>query len=341
MHIAVIGDLHFGLKEGYPDFINYQIETYKDTIKEIKERGIREVIIVGDIVDNRKSISYPTLKLIWDNLIDPDLNYTIIAGNHDVYYKNTNKLNSIRALFGNLSNVTIIDEKPEEITIDGTLCLFIPWITEDNHDVCIKTIKNSTAKYSFAHFDIDGALMTKGITCKSKLKPKMFNHFEQTFSGHFHLKSKIGKITYIGSLFQLDWGDYGDKKRWIEISDQTISSVNTGKDIFAKLVVDKEYDFKDIDKEYYKKKFLKIIINRKLTNKEEKVLIDIIEGSIKHEIIDNTLIMDDTDIETVEDADFLDILKETIEAQENIYEDIKSGAETLIAKKYEKIQRGE
>lgn len=351
MNITVIGDLHFGVKENYTKYVDYQIETYREIIKEIKSKNIKQVVFLGDIFDNRKMISIPILDIILKELVDSELQYTFIVGNHDVYYKNTNKLNSLRVIFDkydiesklsfNKQIIEIIDQEPKELTIDGTLCLFVPWMTSDNYYQCVDAINSSTAKYCFGHFDIDGALMTKGIICKSELKPKIFKKFKNVFSGHFHLKSTIGNIIYVGSAFQLNWNDYNDCKRWIHIKDDSVQQITIDKYMFVKLIINDEFDFlRDINLSLYQDKFLKVILNRKLTNKEEKILISILENSIKHEIIDNTIIMDE-EVDIIEDTDFGEIVKECISTYQGISNEIKEGAEKLIIKKYESIQRGE
>ena len=230
---AIIGDLHFGKKEDHDIFVKYQIQSYLKVIESIKKQGIKTIILAGDICDNRKYITYTTLQIIKKHIIDPELNYIIVVGNHDAYYKNTNKLNAPKELFGEFENVTIIDNEPKEIIIDKDKCLFVPWMNKENSEICMKFIKKSNAKYCFGHFDINGAQMTKGILCGSSLRSDYFKKFERVFSGHFHLTQEIGNIIYIGSMCQLDWNDYGDKKRIIIIDRNDLISQSLVDEIFV------------------------------------------------------------------------------------------------------------
>ena len=56
---------------------------------------------MGDAFDNRKSIDFWSLDWardkVYDRFKDLDVKVTIV-GNHDIYYKNTNEINSIDSL---------------------------------------------------------------------------------------------------------------------------------------------------------------------------------------------------------------------------------------------------
>jgi len=331
---AIIGDLHFGKKEDHDIFVKYQIQSYLKVIESIKKQGIKTIILAGDICDNRKYITYTTLQIIKKHIIDPELNYIIVVGNHDAYYKNTNKLNAPKELFGEFENVTIIDNEPKEIIIDKDKCLFVPWMNKENSEICMKSIKTSNAKYCFGHFDINGAQMTKGILCGSSLRSDYFKKFERVFSGHFHLTQEIGNIIYIGSMCQLDWNDYGDKKRIIIIDRNDLISQSLVDEIFVKININNEYKFENLDQ--YKDKFLRIYINRKLKKIDETKLIEIIENSVKHEIIDNTIILDEA-ITIEEDEEFVEIVKECIESYEGEEESVKKESYELIIGEYNNI----
>jgi len=334
---AVIGDLHFGHKEDHDAFVKYQVHSYLKVIDDIKSKGIKTVIILGDSTNNRKSITWTTMELVKDNLIDPDLHYIIIVGNHDAYYKNTNKLSSIRQLFKDHENVDIIDTDAIEMTVDSNKCLFVPWMTDDNIDTCMSKIEASDATYCFGHFPINGALMTKGIVCGGTLKSKMFKKFKKVISGHFHLKQKIGSnIIYIGSMCQLDWNDYGDSKVYLTIG-KNVKSHQIVDDIFVKISIDKDFKFDDLAQ--YKDKFLKIYVNRKMKGVEESALIEIIENCIKHEIIDNTIILDEALVD-VKDQDFDKMVSEYLDTVDSPKK-IKKKCYEIIINEYDTIQAGE
>ena len=337
MAFAIIGDLHFGMKEDYPKFVDYQWDIFNESIETIYASGIKTVILLGDITDNRRYITYPTLKRLSSGLIYPDINYIIIVGNHDCFYKNTNKLNSIRELFGNFNNVKIIDCEPETILIDNNECLFVPFITNDNYDMCLSAIKNSSSDYCFGHFDLNGAIMSKGITSESPLNVDNFVHFTKVFSGHFHTPQTIKNFIYVGSLFQLTWNDYDDIKSFMIVENNIISEYHT-KNIYIKILIDNEFKFDNLEE--YKDKFLKIYIYRKLSPSEEKKLTNIIEYAIKVETIDNTVLSITEETDICNDEEFSIMVNEFTKINPDIPETLKSRVEELIIQEYNFILEG-
>ena len=341
MLFAILGDIHFGVNEEYPAFVDYHINLYKEAIQEIKKEKIKEVFFLGDFVDDRRSVSWKVLNMLSSNdLIDPDLNYTMIAGNHDCYYKNTNKLNALRELFGNKPNVRIIDNEPETLHFDGKEFLFIPFMNKENYDSCLTAIRESTADFCFGHFDISGATMMQGIESKSNLKPTDFSHFKHVFSGHFHLSQKINNIYYVGSIGQFDWGDHAKLKRFLflasngDIGQRILSAI-----IFDKININNEFTFpKDLS--VWNNKFLKIYINRKMTKTEEKNLEDVINGAIRYEIVDNTMLLEQVETEIIEE-EFADITKEFLDTYVDIDEDIRAEALGLILTAHNSILNAE
>ena len=86
----------------------------------LKERGVETILHLGDAFDSRKSIEYNSLQWTKRVVFDPMKEYDVhmVVGNHDCYFKSTNKTNSpdssTRGLYErqNLFRST-------EITVDG------------------------------------------------------------------------------------------------------------------------------------------------------------------------------------------------------------------------------
>ena len=92
MKIALLTDTHFGARNDSLIFSDFFRKFYENIFfPTLKERGIRKVIHLGDVVDRRKFINYKTLNSMKDILFDPleDMGccMDIIVGNHDIYYK--------------------------------------------------------------------------------------------------------------------------------------------------------------------------------------------------------------------------------------------------------------
>ena len=77
-----------------------------------------------------------------DKLKSKNIKMHCILGNHDVYYRNTNEINSIRELF---SNDLTLYEKPEVVNFDGLDIALLPWVNKTNKDQCVEFIKTASA----------------------------------------------------------------------------------------------------------------------------------------------------------------------------------------------------
>lgn len=215
MKVAVISDLHFGVKKSDKVFQESQLRFFeKQFVPELKEKEIETVIICGDVFDTRQTVNTQTnnvvLNLFKNTLKDFEIH--IIVGNHDIYYTTTTEVNSLKflSLLGNIK----IYEKPTSITLDGEDVCMMPWVT--NYED-FETINIKKSKYCFAHLDIIGFEMNKGqlsqegITIKQVLK-----HFKYTYSGHYHCPSvkkyESNTIAYVGAPYQVTRVDSGQER---------------------------------------------------------------------------------------------------------------------------------
>lgn len=122
MKIGLVTDTHFGIRNDSVNFLDYFEKFYsKHFFPHLKEQGIDTIIHLGDIVDRRKYINYVTLRRMKEMFIDKcteeGIELHVIVGNHDVPYKNTNDVNSMRELFDK-SNVNYYSE-PTDLKFDG------------------------------------------------------------------------------------------------------------------------------------------------------------------------------------------------------------------------------
>lgn len=203
MKVALISDLHFGIKKSDLKFQKSQLAFFeKQLVEELKQRDIKDIFVLGDIFDTRQSVNVQTnnivLKLFKDTL--KDFNVKIIVGNHDLYYTDTTEVNSLKQL--NLLSNVIVYEKPETFDMYGHSMTFMPWITDYNN------INFKSSEFCFAHMDVAGFMMDKYNMCSNGVPvKKLVENFKHVYTGHFHTRSKktIGNcdIEYIGSPYQL------------------------------------------------------------------------------------------------------------------------------------------
>ena len=200
-NIACIGDLHLGIKNGNHTFHEYLTSKLNRTLEEISKSGIKDVFFFGDIFDNRRSM--PVNIIHWCMNDFPELlkkyNLTahMLTGNHDTYYLNTNKYNSLDIFNG----FDFINVYKDYTVLSQFKVLIIPWINREN----INEIMNGLAiedkdYYVFGHFELNGFKMYENsIKFNGGLDLTALREFRHTYTGHFHHPSTRSNITYLGS----------------------------------------------------------------------------------------------------------------------------------------------
>lgn len=336
MKAIICGDLHIGIKND-SEFIDYQILELNKFIDFTLKSDVKNVIFLGDIFHSRQTIDISILHKVL-NCFERlwELNVYMLAGNHDVYFKTSNDINSLSTILKKY-NFTIIDKEPKSIIIDEERCIFVPWINKKNSDICLDSIKKSSARFCFGHFAINDFHLVRGIKERNGLKQSVFKKFEKTFSGHFHLKDDQKNISFVGSFTQLDQNDYNDKKRIIKIdtTKKIYEDVFLTDNIFERIYVT---DYKQINNTDYKNKILKVFIEKKLTPKGLSVIDDLKENAISCEVIDNTILLE-TVSENIKNEDFLELLDEI--SKEMIDSKYRKEVKKYLKKLYSRTLRGE
>lgn len=214
MKVVILGDTHFGVRQGSKVFIDFQAKFYKFLFEYIDKHNLTTMIQLGDEFDHPQRTSHLAMfhakEMFFDEIRNRQMDYHTIIGNHDIMYKNTLSINS-PSLFLKEYNFNII-EKPCTITIGDTYFCMIPWICADNMDDSYKEIKTSKADVCIGHFEINGFEMHAGQVCVNGIDSTIFKKYQTVLSGHYHHKSKRGNIQYVGTPYELTWHDYGDSK---------------------------------------------------------------------------------------------------------------------------------
>jgi DNA repair exonuclease SbcCD nuclease subunit len=278
MKVAIITDQHFGARNDSLIFLDYYEKFYAETFfPVIDSNNINTVLILGDTFDRRKYVNFYSLqrakKMFFDPLAERNIQVYMLVGNHDTYFKNTNDVNSPQLLLEDYPNIHIISSRPETIHLDYANghadILMVPWISLDNYNSCLEEIKNSRAEVCMGHFEIDGFVMHPGATCEGGLSRSLFSHFDTVFSGHYHYKSTMGNITYLGNPYQLTWIDYGLTRGFhlFDPSDRSTEFIPNPNTMFHKIVYDdtvttiEELSIKDFSD--YKNTYVKVVVVNK------------------------------------------------------------------------------
>jgi DNA repair exonuclease SbcCD nuclease subunit len=271
MKVAILNDTHCGVRNSSDIFLNYQKRFYDEVFfPYLKEHNITNILHLGDYYEHRKFVNFKALNQNRRDFLEPmrDMGITmdIIPGNHDVFYKNTNELCSLKELLGYFtSNVNII-MKPTVLDYAGMKVGVVPWINNSNYTEYTEWLKTCKADIIGAHLELKGFDMMPGIQNPHGMSDDIFQRFEMVLSGHFHTKSKRDPIHYLGSQFEMTWADVDDPKYFHILDTETreLEQIRNPVTIFKKFVYDdKKIDYNTIDIEQFKHKFVKLIVLNK------------------------------------------------------------------------------
>ena len=295
MKIALLNDTHFGARNDSSIFDEYFYKFYDDIFfPYLKQHNIKTLIHLGDIVDRRKYINYRIahnlrhkfLNRLWEDKIDTH----ILIGNHDIYYRNTNKVNAVKELCTAADGVNEpwIYEDPKVVDFDGLKILMMPWINPENEADSLHTLNTAEADICMGHFDLNGFRMMDSIVQTHGYDKKIVSRFETTYSGHFHHKNDDGQVFYLGSQYEMTWSDYNNQKGFHVLDTETreVEFIPNPHTIFKKLMYnDTETNYDKMDISDYNQKFIKLVVVNKKDNQMFDRLLDRLYNNISvHEL---------------------------------------------------------
>ena len=216
MKICLLNDTHFGARGDSQLFFDYFMKFFDDVLfPYLKENEIKTILHAGDFMDRRKYVNYSILnqvrKRFIDRLKEEGIDFHCIVGNHDVYYRNTNEVNSLRELF--FDDFTLYEE-PTVVNFDGLDLALLPWINKTNYETSVDFIKTASAPILIGHLELNGYQVLHGIQYQggNGMDPNLFNRYEQVYSGHFHCRQEKDNIYYFGTQYQITFADLNDTK---------------------------------------------------------------------------------------------------------------------------------
>lgn len=292
MKIAFLNDTHCGARNSSDIFIDYQEKFYESVFfPYLIQNGIMHIIHLGDYYDNRKYINFKALNANRRHFLEPlvahGMTMDIIPGNHDVFYKTTNDLNSLSELLGGFSKHINIITSPTEIVYDSMKIALIPWISPQNYSETMEFLKDTDAKWVGAHLELQGFEVMRGVTQSVGMDPSIFKRFDRVLTGHFHTKSQRGGIQYLGSQFEFTWADVDDPKYFHVLDTDTgeITEVRNPITLFSKIVYNDEIrDYKKFDVSDLSGKFVKVVVASKTNPKMFESFIERVSDADIHEL---------------------------------------------------------
>jgi DNA repair exonuclease SbcCD nuclease subunit len=267
MKVLVITDQHFGVRNDSQIYVEYYKKFYNTVvIPFIKKYKINQVLCLGDTFDRRKSINFNSLEAAKDMWFDPlekmGVKMTMLVGNHDIYYKNTLRVNAPSLLLGEYSNIQIIDG-PSEFVLGDLSVLGIPWICDDNRSRVYELLEKSVSPLCVGHLEFNGFETVPGVVMDHGIDMGPFKKFDKVLSGHFHTKSSKGNVNYLGNPYELYWNDY-QSPRGFHILDTDTLEVKFYRNpytMFAKIYYEDKFELSDASD--YSGKYVKVIVQDK------------------------------------------------------------------------------
>lgn len=319
MKMALITDQHFGARNDSLVFVDHMEKFYNNVVFPfLIENKIDTVIDLGDTFDRRKFVNFNTLdsakKMWFDRLRDSNIHLHSLVGNHTIYFRNTNELNTIDQLFRDYENITVYSE-PTDVHFGDLKITMMPWMHNMNYADCVEHIQNTDSRVLFGHLDLTGFVMHQGIVNHHGMDSKPFEKFELVCSGHFHHKSRKGNIQYLGNPFELTWGDYNDARGFHLFDTETLDLkfFQNPYRMFYKVFYDDVGKTMDevVEKDFtnYENTYVKVIVQ----NKSNPYWFDMMLDKLYKCNPANVSIVDDNNhLDEIDDKDIVNEAEDTI-----------------------------
>ena len=195
----------------------------------------------------------------------------IIAGNHDLFWKNSSELCALNELLGHYMNEVNIIHKPTVMDYDGMKMGLVPWINANNQETSFHFLDNCKADIIGAHLELAGFDVTPGRPMAHGMGIEHFQRFEMVLSGHYHTKSSQNGIYYLGSQMEFFWNDAHDPKYFhvLDTATRKLDHVLNPITLFEKIYYDDSQLALEPEKyfncplDHLDQKFVKVIVTKK------------------------------------------------------------------------------
>lgn len=231
MKLVFIGDLQTHAWTAYgsvtPEGLN---ERLLDTIRELERilhacilEGVKHVFILGDVFQERGKLDIVVLNSLYrtiNRFRESSIDVYLLLGNHDRYpVGDYHSLEVFRPI------CKVIDQ-PATLKVGEISIYAIPYIPDQEKLRQLVADTPTKTDILIGHFAVKelklphGKIWGEGVSLAA-LPDRAF-----TFLGHYHRFTKLqGKkrAYYIGSLLQIDWGDFNIRKYYVVYDHETKS----------------------------------------------------------------------------------------------------------------------
>jgi DNA repair exonuclease SbcCD nuclease subunit len=159
-----------------------------------------------------------------------------------------------------------------------------------------------------------------------------FNKFDLVIAGHFHTKGEYGNITYVGTPYQMSWGDYGEDKGFHILNEAKLSFHKTNHELFYRFTYDEEQNMDYVFDLALKDKYIKVIVENRTDFKAYDKFITKLENKSPQDLKIIEPLMDLTSEDSLVQFDGELLVKDTEEL-------IKDYIDDLYPEKRDKLSR--
>ena len=326
-NIALIGDVHIGVNKNSEDFFNVTEDWFKYLIDELTERKINHVFVLGDWHHYRDEISVKALDISSRimSLFPKNIHVHVLTGNHDCYFKDNSEVHSLQ-MFKGWDNVTIYDEVTTLTTPKNAKTItVVPWGCETT----------SKCDYVFGHFEINNFKMNNYTICNNGVdSSEMLKAQADVYTGHFHKyqkkEYKTGSITYVGSPFQHDFNDVGNKNGFHILNCETGEcEFVENSDEFPKFEDIKISKIKELDFNILGGNYIRLVVDKEVKEAAlEKLIVKIKSSNVKNLVINDTTIKNIVDKSQLSDNISEINIESSIDKFIDMMSDVKYKTET-------------
>lgn len=221
--IIACSDVHIRAKDRLAETHEILTGFFKQIESEMEgyEKDEIRIVVAGDLFDNFVKVTNEgNMVLGWFLRHLNGLAKTIvIAGNHDYFKGNLEKLDTLTPLFsiGNYENVIYLDKELNYAS--GTYeddnvvwCLYSTFSGFERPEITASKKKNPDHKHiGLFHGEVNGAKNDFGHVFDTGLEKSAFKGLDFVIAGHIHKRQELKygntKIVYCGSIIQQNFGE--------------------------------------------------------------------------------------------------------------------------------------
>jgi predicted phosphodiesterase len=264
----MITDTHLGVRNSSVEWLDIMKEYFRDFFIPLLKREKKEgdfLVHLGDVFDSRHSLNLLVMNegiTIFEE-ISKIMPVVIILGNHDIYKKNSNDVNSVKVLKW-IPNITVLEE-PEVLKVAGKRLLMMPW--RAGHVEELECIKANPADFMFCHTEMQGLKFNKSTTIETGLDFAEIKAFRKVFAGHIHFAQQKSNFRMLGCPYPMTRSDVNNEKGiWcFDIAnEEEIYYPNTVSPKFVRMTFERVLELhEDEAKELFRNNFVDILVDPK------------------------------------------------------------------------------